>query len=147
MKSAAFVAALTAGLSLSGAALADDVSVTLQGVQARGGVVYVSLQTEDQFMDAAGLAQRVAAPPAGPLTVVFESVPPGRYAVSAFHDENGDGQMQVSDAGIPIEGWAMTNGETLRGEPSFDQVSVEIGPDGAEISATMFYWDGRIPGY
>ena len=34
----------------AGAAQAGDVTVTLTGVQARGGTVYVTLQTEGQFM-------------------------------------------------------------------------------------------------
>lgn len=130
----------------AGAAQAGDVTVTLEGIQARGGVVYVSLQTEDQFMQPAGFGQRIESPAAGPLTVVFENVPAGRYAFSAFHDENGDMTMQASEIGIPTEGWAMTNGEALRGPPTFDVVAVDIGAEGATLTETMHYWDGAYPG-
>lgn len=130
----------------AGAAHAGDVTVTLEGVQARGGVVYVTLQTEGQFMRRGGLARRVEAPAAGPLTVVFEDVPAGRYALSAFHDENGDQVMQASPFGIPTEGWAMTHADALRGPPTFDVVSVQIGEGGASLTETMRYWDGQVPG-
>lgn len=142
------VSMIAAGLVLlgAGAAQAGDVTVTLTDVQARGGTVYVTLQTEGQFMQSAGLAQRVDSPAAGPVTVTFRDVPAGRYALSAFHDENGDQQMQSSPIGIPVEGWAMTNGEALRGPPTFDLVSVEVGADGASLSETMHYWDGQVPG-
>ncbi len=142
------VSIIAAGLALlgAGAAQAGDVTVTLNGVQARGGTVYVTLQTEDQFMQPTGLGQRIVSPAAGPLTIVFEDVPAGRYALSAFHDENGDMAMQSSAIGIPVEGWAMTNGEALRGPPTFDLVSVQIAADGAALTETMHYWDGQIPG-
>ena len=141
------VSMIAAGLVLlgAGAAQAGDVTVTLTGVQARGGTVYVTLQTESEFMQSAGLAQRVDGPAAGPVTVTFRDVPVGAYALSAFHDENGDQRMQSSPMGIPTEGWAMSNGDALRGPPTFGLVSVQIGADGASLSEAMRYWDGQPP--
>ena len=129
----------------AGAAQAGDVTVTLTGVQARGGTVYVTLQTEGQFMQSAGLAQRIDSPAAGPVTVTFRDVPAGAYALSAFHDENGDQRMQSSPIGIPTEGWAMSNGDALRGPPTCDVVSVPVGEQGATISESMRSWDGQPP--
>ncbi|WP_296819279.1 DUF2141 domain-containing protein [Brevundimonas sp.] len=141
------VSTVAAGLALlgAGAAHAGDVTVTLDGVQARGGTVYVTLQTEGEFMQRAGLAQRVDSPQAGAVTVTFRDVPAGAYALSAFHDENGDQRMQASPIGVPTEGWAMSNADALRGPPTFDVVSIQIGEDGAALSETMRYWDGQPP--
>lgn len=140
------LAATVAALLTAGAAQAGDVTVTLTGVQARGGQVLVTLQARDQFMQAGGFSQRIEAPAAGPLTVTFQDVPAGDYALSAFHDENGDYQMQAAANGIPEEGWAMSNGDALRGPPTFDLVKVSIPETGGAITEAMRYWDGQIPG-
>lgn len=138
--------ALSMALVGAGAAQAGDVTVTLTGVQARGGQLLISLQTREQFMQPTGLGEIVQNPTAGTTTVTFRDVPAGDYAVSALHDQNGDGQMQVSEIGIPTEGWAMSHGAELRGPPTFAQVKVAIPAAGAALTEPMFYWDGRIPG-
>ena len=121
-------------------------TVTLTGVQARGGQLLISLQTREQFMQPTGLGEIVQNPTAGTTTVTFRDVPAGDYAVSVLHDQNGDGQMQVSEIGIPTEGWAMSHGAELRGPPTFAQVKVAFPAAGAALTEPMFYWDGRIPG-
>lgn len=138
--------ALSMALVGAGAAQAGDVTVTLTGVQARGGQLLISLQTREQFMQPTGLGEIVQNPTAGTTTVTFRDVPAGDYTVSVLHDQNGDGQMQVSEIGIPTEGWAMSHGAELRGPPTFAQVKVAIPAAGAALTEPMFYWDGRIPG-
>ena len=138
--------ALLMALVGAGAAQAGDVTVTLTGVQARGGQLLISLQTREQFMQPTGLGEIVQNPTAGTTTVTFRDVPAGDYAVSVLHDQNGDGQMQVSEIGIPTEGWAMSHGAELRGPPTFAQVKVAIPAAGAALTEPMFYWDGQIPG-
>lgn len=131
----------------SGVAQAGDVTVTLTGVQARGGQLLVTLQTEGQFMQSTGFGQRVDTPPSGDVTVTFTDVPAGDYAVSALHDENGDRQMQMSDAGLPLEGWAMSHGTELRGPPTFAAVKVSIPDQGAALTEPMIYMDGHLPAH
>ena len=41
--------------------------------------------------------------------VVFESLPPGEYAISVFHDENKNGKMDTYFFGIPKEGVGASN--------------------------------------
>ena len=126
-------------------ALAGEVRMTLDGVQARGGTVYVTLQREAEFMQPTGLAQRIEAPAAGSLTVVFPDVPAGDYALSAFHDENGDRRLDMSPGGMPVEGWAMSNAEALRGPPTFELVKVSVPAEGAQLTEPMNYMDGQRP--
>lgn len=53
-------------------------------------------------------------------TCRFEGVPPGPYAVVAFHDENENAKLDTSLFGIPEEGYAASRGahRTL-GPPSY----------------------------
>jgi uncharacterized protein (DUF2141 family) len=133
--------AAVAALSLAApAALAEDVTLTLTGVEARGGVLLVALQTRGQFMQAAGAhGERIADPASGDLRLTFRDVAPGDYALMVLHDEDGDGQMKMNGY-RPAEGWAMINGDALRATPTFDQVKFTVAaPAGADLTVPMAY--------
>lgn len=147
MKTRAMIlAAMSVALLSAGAAQAGDVTVTLTGVQARGGQLLVSLQSRADYQQQAGFGEIIADPAAGSVTLTFRDVPAGDYALSVMHDENGDARMQASEIGIPMEGWAASRGAELRSAPTFDMVKVSIPAEGAALTEPMFYWDGRIPG-
>ena len=131
--------AAVAALSLAAPAMAEDVTVTLTGVQARGGVLLATLQTQGQFMQPAGAyGERIAGPAAGVVRVRFRDVAPGDYALMVLHDEDSDGQMKLNGY-MPAEGWAMINGDSLRGPPTFDLVKFTVSASGADISVPMSY--------
>src|SRR5689334_11174552 len=89
----------------------EDVRVTITGVEARGGRILASLQTEGDFMQprASYSAQQQAPSANGDVTFVFSGVAPGDYALSVLHDANSDYQMQRDANGRPLEGWAMSH--------------------------------------
>ncbi|MEL6534053.1 MAG: DUF2141 domain-containing protein [Bacteroidota bacterium] len=43
------------------------------------------------------------------ITVSFENIPYGTYAVAVLHDEDGDAEMDYNWVGIPTEGWVCSN--------------------------------------
>ena len=95
----AALAVLTGGLATRVQAQpieTQEVRVTLTGVEARGGQILASLQTEDQFMQPRGTygVQRAAPAANGDVTLVFSNVAPGAYSLSVLHDANSDYQMQ-----------------------------------------------------
>jgi uncharacterized protein (DUF2141 family) len=52
---------------------------------------------------------RAAVSASGPVVATFENLPAGDYAVKAFHDVNGDGEMNTNPFGMPIEPYAFSN--------------------------------------
>lgn len=55
-------------------------------------------------------------------------LPPGRYAVAAFHDEDGDGDMDRGLFGIPREPYGFSRGARGRfGPPDWADASVRVG--------------------
>lgn len=129
-------AALSPAALAPALAVANDVTITLTGVQPRGGVLLTSLQTRDEFMQPrATHGEMVRDPRAGLTRVTFRNVAPGDYAFSALHDADGDGQMKM-DGAMPAEGWAMVNGDSLHGVPTFDQVSFTV-PASGEVALTV----------
>jgi uncharacterized protein (DUF2141 family) len=52
---------------------------------------------------------------------IFSGIAPGDYAVSVFHDENGNGKLDRNFIGMPKEGVGASNGaEGKFGPPKFD---------------------------
>lgn len=75
------------------------------------------------------------------VTVAFEDLPPGDYAISAVHDENANRLLERSETGFPKEGVAFSNGArvTLKA-PSFESArfSLAVGKS-QEIVIPMDY--------
>ncbi len=134
-----FLPAFAAAAALASAGQAQTLTVELSGVQPRGGVLYVSVQTESEFMQNSGTAgSRIENPEPG--RHVFEyDVPAGRYAVSIWHDDDNDGVFDMNEYGLPADGWAMHRGMQLRGAPTFQDISLDVGPGGATVSESMTY--------
>lgn len=133
--------ALAAATAVMGVAHAGEVRVTLEGVEARPGQVYAVLQSEAQFMQpAASYFDAKAAPSArGALTFVFPNVAPGDYVLSALHDEDSDQQMKRAPNGMPLEGWAMSNGRSLTGPPTFAVTKFTVGAAPVALTEPMTY--------
>ena len=131
--------ALAASLVLCGIAQAAPLTVTVTGIENRGGTLYVGVQTKDQFMQDAGVAgDMIETPDQSTYTSTFD-LAPGDYSVSVWHDENGDGVFNTDDFGAPLDGWSINKAEQLRARPQWDEVKITIGEDGTAVSLPMIY--------
>lgn len=132
------VSALVLGLATP--ALAGDVTVTLNGLQASDNPVMVGLQTRDEFLRPTGhLGTIIAHPKAGSQTVVIKDVPEGDYSISVWHDINGNWKFDKAPSGKPLDGWAMFNGANLHAEPEWDQVKFAVPQAGKAVTLDMIY--------
>jgi uncharacterized protein (DUF2141 family) len=89
-------------------ALADAatgaITITVGNVRSARGQVVVDVCPQERFL-ADGCVHHVAAPARQGTTVItVPGVPAGEYAVQAFHDENGNGEVDRGMFGIPREG-------------------------------------------
>lgn len=132
-------AALTA---LSTPAMAGDLTVILDGVEAGPAPIYVSLQREGEFMQARGSYGTIVHDAAsGAVTVTLAGVEPGDYALSVWHDTNGDHIFTMGERG-PRDGWAMSfagDMAALRGPPTFAQARFAVGDEAQAITVRMHY--------
>ena len=61
------------------------------------------------------------------VKAVFEGLIPGTYAMRAFHDVNGDGQLNQNAFGAPIEPFAFSANAVVRfGPPTFDAAALTL---------------------
>lgn len=65
--------------------------------------------------------------PAGSLSVIFEGLASGTYAVSVIHDENEDNQINLGTFGVPVEGFGFSRNPTIRtSAPAFREAAVFV---------------------
>jgi uncharacterized protein (DUF2141 family) len=131
-------------LTVTSTAHADTVTIRLEGVRKGGGDLLVSLNTEENFMKGAGAYNEMVPAPAqgGSATVVFKGVKPGRYALNAMHDQDGDRKMKQGANGMPQEGFAMKNGEFMMGPPNWAEQSFDVGAAPFSMTERMVYFPG-----
>jgi uncharacterized protein (DUF2141 family) len=61
---------------------------------------------------------------------VFSGVPPGRYAVKSFADENGNAKLDTNLFGLPVERYGFSNNARGRmGPPGFEAAAVVVDAD------------------
>lgn len=126
--------------AFAGPALAQDVTVTLRGVEARGGEVKGVLNTSATFMRGADYTATASGDKAGNLVLTFHNVAPGEYALMVMHDANDNDRFDMSPTGMPAEGFAFSSGGVpLMGPPTFEGLKFTVGAAGASLDEPMTY--------
>ena len=102
---------------LIGAAPTATLTIDVGNVRSNAGRVHVDVCPEARFLKD-GCPFSAAAPAhAGVTTITVANVPAGRYAVQAFHDENGNGKVDRILFGIPKEGVGFSRDAKIRMSP------------------------------
>lgn len=113
------VCTLTLGLVASPCLLAEQLNVEIAGVKSSEGKIYIQLFKGEQAYQAEKPISASITPAAtGNVTIRFDGLEQGEYAVRYFHDENGDGELATNLLGMPTEGYGFSNGA----KPNFGPV-------------------------
>ena len=124
--------------------LAAELAVEIREIRSADGRLFVAVhgpETKATFpagtATVAAVRQRAHA---GTLRFVLQDLPPGQYAVNAFHDENGNGELDTNLVGIPSEGYGFANdADASFGPPDFDAAAVDVGDGRATAVMTLRY--------
>jgi len=105
---------------LAAIALAEAVGpiiVEVGNVRSNRGKVIVDICPQSRFLDD-GCAYHAEAPAKAGVTIVtVPNVPAGEFAAQAFHDENGNGEIDRGLFGIPKEGVGFSRNAPIRLSP------------------------------
>jgi len=134
---------VTVILGAGKAAIAADVTVKMNGFRNQTGPALVYLwKAPDGFPknpEKAAVTKKANIEGTS-VTVVFNNVDPGTYAVSVTHDENNNGKMDTGFAGKPKEGYgASNNPKNKLSAPSFDQCKFTVEQSGKTVDIDMRY--------
>ncbi len=122
------------GLALMGAmGLAQEkkgvtITVKIQNVDSDEGSVSAILHTKDNFLKDDGVAATKVAAKKGQVTLAFENIPPGTYAILAMHDANDNDKMDLF-LGIPKEQYATSGKKNTFGPPRFNSSKFLVGSE------------------
>ena len=129
-------------LLVSNLAFAEDYTLTvvLKDVKNSKGDVYVELYSDPATFRKSAKALAISKAPAnaGRVSVKFDGLKIGHYALLAFHDEDGNGILNKRFGMIPTEGYGLSNDPKVIGPPSFEDSDFEILGDGS-ITLAMKY--------
>ncbi|MDZ7596062.1 MAG: DUF2141 domain-containing protein [Thiobacillus sp.] len=118
---------------------AATLTVNLDGIKPGGGPLTVLLfDRAEGFPKEARASQRHVLP-AGKKTLALDGLKPGEYAVMAYHDEDGNGELNRLFGMIPQEGWGLSNNPKVTGKPKFKDAAVALPEAGAAVTLHLDY--------
>ena len=121
--------ALLAFSTTSVSVTAADLTIQVTGVSSDDGTVRVALHdgAEGFPRDRQMIAGRFANASTQGVTLIFKDVAPGRYAISAFHDLDGDEALSTNLLGIPTEPFGFSNNAVGSfGPPDFEDAAFTV---------------------
>lgn len=111
---AAILLGFATAAAQAGAANAAEpasLTVTFKGVKAKTGAILFTVVSSEAAYDgkAPAAAQDMLPVTGDTVSKTFSGLAPGRYAIKAFHDVDGDGKMGTNPFGMPTEPFAFSN--------------------------------------
>ena len=125
----------------SGKGAGKTVLVTVENVESNKGDVSVALCDKGLSKDGCPFGTgRTAA--TGTMEFVFENIPPGNYAVVAFHDLNSNREFDQI-LGVPREPYALSKDAANKMIPTFKDAALAIGEGETRVTIKMHRFMGR----
>ena len=104
-----------------------NITVNVSNISSNEGNVSIALyDSESNFLKKPLQGQRVNIEN-NTCIVTFENVPEGTYAISLYHDENGNGKMDTNFMHIPKEDYGCSNNARgFMGPPKWEDAKFEL---------------------
>jgi uncharacterized protein (DUF2141 family) len=118
---------------------AATVSVKVEQLSSDKGTVLGALCRKEEFLKSCKFKAAATARRSGTV-LTFENVPPGKYAVSVFHDENDNKKLDSNFFGIPVEGIGFSQNASARfGPPDFDSAAFNVNDSAVDLTLALRY--------
>ncbi len=132
------IAALSTCMIVAPLASASDLTVTVEGIAKQQGSIMLGLFDEASY-DGDGAVNGANLDVTGDsVTVTFEDLTPGEYAVRLYHDVNADGELNTNPFGMPTEPFAFSNDAKGRfGPATWEDAKFTVETDGTAHTITM----------
>ncbi len=116
--------------------------VNVSGMDGNGGSLHVAVWSSAEgfpYEPGMSAARSSCAVDTSIVTVVFNGLAPGVYAVSAFHDEDGDGLLDRNLFGRPTEPYGFSlDARGRRGPPDYSDAVFAVRADTVRTALEVF---------
>ena len=115
--------------------------VTLKDVRDSTGQIRASIYREPETFRKEDRAVAVVSVPAqkGDLKLAFMALPPGRYAIMAYHDADSDSKLGLRFGMFPTEGYGLSNNPKVIGPPKFADSAFDLSGPETSIEIKLSY--------
>jgi uncharacterized protein (DUF2141 family) len=105
-----------------------SLTVSFTGLSKPGGAIMAGVFDSREAFDGDRPVQGVRIPVTGAsASQTITGLKPGRYAIKAYHDVNGDGRMNTNPFGMPTEPYAASNNAPSRmGPPAWADAVIDL---------------------
>ena len=141
------LALLLVGAGLAGAAapaVAGTVTITVTDIRSSEGVVRACMTTKEDIFPRCirdPQSHRTVVPANGTVTIRFDNVDPGDYAIALLHDENDNGKADRALGMMPKEGYGFSRDAKVRmGPPKWDDAVFTVTPGAQRVTIKMRYF-------
>ncbi|WP_347925207.1 DUF2141 domain-containing protein [Pontimicrobium sp. SW4] len=105
----------------------QSITVKITNIDGNSGKVFVALYDSEITFLEKKYKSTTSTIKNSSCEVVFENVPNGVYAISLFHDKNGNNKMDSNFLGIPKEDYGCSNNARgFMGPPKWENTKFEI---------------------
>ena len=118
-----------------------SVDIDLTGLRSARGMIHACLtRNSAHFPDCkSDPAALRASAPASTHRLKIDHMPPGRYAIAVFHDQNSNRNLDKF-AGIPKEGFAFSRNPSIKMRaPRFEEVAIDLAAGTTKVRLKMNY--------
>ena len=119
------------------AKMGQTITVNIDKLQSEAGHILVSLHTENTFMKGNGIENAKSKIVDGKVTVTFENVAAGTYAILVLHDANDNNQMDFEANGMPKESFGASNNSMSFGPPNFTTAKFDVSNKDLEMKIIL----------
>ncbi len=113
------------------------ITVTVPNVTSSEGEVLFGLYDENTFMKAAPIKGEKSNIKNGMAKVTFKNIPEGVFAISCFHDKNGNNRMDFEENGMPKESYGVSNNNMSYGPPVWNDAKFKVEAADLEFEIRM----------
>jgi len=116
----------------------SKISVKIENIKTNDGSVLFGLYTQSTFMKAKPEFMAKSEVVDGVAQITIENVPKGTYAISCFHDMNGNDQMDFEPSGMPKERYGISNNAVnMYGPPEWEEAKFEVADNDIDMNIKL----------
>lgn len=135
---ASIAALIATSLIAAPMALASELTVNVEGISQTQGTIMLGLFDQASYEGDGSVNGANLTVESNSVTVTFEGLEPGEYAVRLYHDLNDDGEMNTNPFGMPTEPYAFSNDAKGRfGPAKWEAAKFSVTAEGTVHTITM----------